>query len=101
MQFKLLIDEKEKTFYAPFIKGRILRRALQINNTLNGGDLGVEALDELVSFVCEVFNNQFTPDDVWDGMELEGMFSKLQEVFIEVVNRATSGIQGVSNPKNI
>lgn len=100
MQFKLTIDDKEKTFSVPFVKGRMLRRALQLNKTLNMKELDEEVIDRMVEFVCEVFNNQFSPDEVWDGLPLEGIFPKLHDVFSEVVERATSGIQGVSNSKN-
>lgn len=33
MQIKLVIEGKEKSFTTPFIKGRMLRRALEINNS--------------------------------------------------------------------
>jgi hypothetical protein len=94
MQFKLMIEDKEKIFYAPYIKGRIFRRALEMNKKLNAGEVDVEVSDELVTFVCEVFNNQFTPAEVWDGLELEGVLPKLQDVFFEVINKGTSSVQG-------
>lgn len=105
MQFKLILNDEEKTFTVPFIKGRMLREALKMNKSLDGKEnLDDETLDELVQFVCGVFNNQFTPDDVFDGVPIDGMFMKLQGVLTGVINRALSGLQGEgngeSNPKN-
>jgi hypothetical protein len=98
MQFKLMVEDKEKTFSVPFVKGRIFRKALKINKTLNQeGGIDEAALDELEEFVCDVFNNQFTPDDLEDGLPLDGILDTLRGVFFEVINRATSSIQSGSN----
>ncbi|WP_312474177.1 phage tail assembly chaperone G [Neobacillus sp.] len=99
MELTLLINDKEEKFFAPAIKGRIFRKALEMNDKLHGESINVGMMDELIEFVCEAFGSQFTPDDVWDGLELAGMFPKLQEVFSEVVNQATKGVEGVSNSK--
>ncbi|SMQ75967.1 hypothetical protein SAMN05444673_2590 [Bacillus sp. OV166] len=95
MQFKLFMEDKEKTFSVPFVKGRLFRKALKMNKVFNeGGEITEEVTDQLVDFVCEVFNSQFTPDDVWDGMPLDGILPALQGVFFEVIDRGTKSIQG-------
>lgn len=105
MKFTLFINGEEKTFSVPFVKGRMLRTALKMNKTLGQKtDLDDEILDELVDFVCNVFDNQFTSDQVFDGLPVDGMFIKLQSVLSEVVKKALNGINvegnGASNPKN-
>lgn len=97
MQIKLMFGEEEKTFVAHFVKGRILRRAFEINKKLSDADQ-IEQLDLLVAFVCEVFADQFTPDDVWDGLDLETLFPTVKGIFDEVVEKATRGVQGEVNP---
>lgn len=98
MQFKLNIEDKEKTFSVPFVKGRLFRRALKMNKMFTEGkEITDDVTDQLVDFVCEVFNNQFTPDDVWDGMPVDGILPTLQGVFFDVIDRATSSIQGGSD----
>ncbi|MEH7157475.1 phage tail assembly chaperone G [Neobacillus drentensis] len=97
MHFKLMIDDKEKTFSVPFVKGRIFRKALKMNRTLNQGELTEEVLNELEEFVCEVFENQFTPEQIEDGLPIDGLMATLRGVFFEVINRATSSIQGGSD----
>jgi hypothetical protein len=93
MQIKLMINEEEKTFLAHFVKGRILRRAFEINKKLKDVD-ELEMLDTLVEFACEVFKDQFSPDDVYDGLELEDLVPVVKGVLDEVVDKATKNIQG-------
>ncbi|MBS4188653.1 hypothetical protein KHA94_00265 [Bacillus sp. FJAT-49705] len=105
MRITLLMGEEEKTFSVPRVKGRILRTAVALNKKLSKKDtLDEETVDDLVQFVCEVFNNQFSIDDVLDGLPLEGFTFRLQEILIEVISKATSGIKidenGAPYPKN-
>lgn len=99
MQIKLMIGEEEKSFVAHFVKGRILRRAFELNKKFETMDQ-LEQLDSLVAFVCEVFGDQFTPDQVWDGLPLETIFPEVQGIFNEVVEKATSGVKGGAEGKN-
>lgn len=92
-----MIENEEKTFSVPFVKGRIFRKALKMNKTLNSGELTEALLDELIEFVCEVFNNQFTPEQVEDGLPVDGYMETLRGVFFEVINRATSSLKGGSD----
>lgn len=99
MQLKLMVDDKEKIYVAHQVKGRMLRRAFELNKKLNEME-ELDQLDALVAFVCEVFNDQFTPDMVWDGLNLETVFTEVQGIFNQVVDIATSGVKGGADPKN-
>ncbi|MDF1510825.1 tail tube protein [Bacillus phage vB_Bacillus_1020A] len=101
MKIELIVDGENKTFAVPFVKGRILRRALKLNKLLEGKtQLDDETIDNLAEFVCEVFENQFTVDELLDGLPLKGMLPKLQGTLVDVITEATSGIEGVSDSKN-
>lgn len=105
MKIELYMNGEQKTFTVPFVKGRMLREALKLNKKLGQKtDLDDETLDELVGFVCNSFDNQFTVDELLDGLPVDGMFMKLQSVLSDVVDKALSGIggegNGASNPKN-
>lgn len=90
-----MIEDKEKTYSVPFVKGRLFRKALKMNKVFNqGAEITDSVMDDLVDFVCEVFNNQFTPDDVWDGLPVDGILPNLQGIFFEVIDRGTKSIQG-------
>lgn len=74
----------EKSYSIPFVSGRALRgitpalkvytQILMVNQKVIDGtvkeedvfDFG-EALDVLIDWFCLLFNNQFTPDEVYDG----------------------------------
>lgn len=92
-----MMGKEEKIFVAHFVKGRILRRAFEINKNLSKYD-ELEQLDTLVAFVCEVFSDQFTPDEVWDGLDIETVFPVVRGIFNEVVEKATKGVQGEGSP---
>lgn len=60
-------------------------------------NLDEEGLDTLIRFVCEVFNNEFSVDDFYDGIEISEMIPTIKNVIEEVVGKAN----GDSNPKNL
>jgi hypothetical protein len=96
-----MIEDKEKTFSVPFAKGRMFRRALEMNKLfMEGAEITKEVMDQLVDFVCELFNCQFTPDEVWDGLPVDGILPTLQGIFFDVIDRATKSIEGGSESKN-
>lgn len=88
MQITLRIDEQDRTFTNDFVKARIFRNALKINEKMRneGADINVSTFDELIEFVVSVFNNQFTVDDVWDGIEANKLTDELMRIFNGVLN---------------
>lgn len=84
----MLIDGKEKTFTNDFIKARVFRNALKMNEKMKeaGNEITLDTFDDMIGFVVSVFENQFTVDDMWDGMELGQLQSDLMRVFNSVLN---------------
>jgi hypothetical protein len=95
MQITLFINGEEKTFTVPFVKARMFRRALEITKKYDLNDVNVETLDVLVSYVVELFNNQFTIDDVYDGIPADKLISTILDCINSVV-----GVAGKSNDPN-
>jgi hypothetical protein len=89
MQIKLLIAGEEKSFNNLFIKGRMLRRALEINKKMDFSNLSEEDLDGLVDYVCEVFNGQFSRDEFYDGIDVGDMMVTIQDVIETVAGKAS------------
>lgn len=86
MQITLLIDNKEKTFTNDFVKARVFRNALKLNQRLReSGEITVDLFDEMVEFVAIAFNNQFTVDEVWDGVQAHELQGEVMRVFNEVL----------------
>jgi hypothetical protein len=95
MQITLFINGEEKTFTVPFVKARMFRRALEITKKHDLNDVDVETLDVLVSYVVELFNNQFTIDDVYDGVPADKLISTILDCINSVV-----GVAGKSGDPN-
>jgi len=88
MQITLRIDGDNKTFINDFVKARVFRNALKMNERMRkeGNEISVETFDEMISFVVNVFDNQFTIDDVWDGLEAGKLQDEIMRVFNNVLN---------------
>lgn len=43
-----------------------------------------ELLDSMAEFISETFNNQFTPDDVWDGLEAKQLTAEFERIMSEL-----------------
>lgn len=88
MQIILRINKEEKTFTNEFIKARVFRNALKMNEKMRneGNEISVETFDEMIGFVVNVFDNQFTVDDVWDGLEAGKLNDEIMRVFNNVLN---------------
>lgn len=93
MQIKIEIDGELKTFVMPFIKGRVLRRAIGIQEAVSQSKdtISLNLMDEMIEFVCNAFGNQFSPDDIWDGIEAQKILPTVSNVII-----AVSGTMGKS-----
>lgn len=88
MQITLRIDGQDKTFSNDFVKARVFRNALKMNEKMReeGTEVSVETFDEMIGFVVNVFDNQFTVDDVWDGLEAGLLQDEIMRVFNNVLN---------------
>lgn len=88
MEIKLRIDGDNKTFTNDFVKARVFRNALKLNDKMSkeGNKISVETFDEMVGFVVTVFDNRFTIDDFYDGVEAGELQSEIMRVFNSVLN---------------
>lgn len=79
-----MIDGKQKIFTTPFVSGRSYRKLLEYDKTIDYTNLTVDNHDELLGFACEVFGNQFTVDDMWDGLPSHEVLGTLVKIFAYV-----------------
>ncbi|WP_373181210.1 phage tail assembly chaperone G [Clostridium butyricum] len=76
----------DKTYVMPKVKTRMLRRAIEISESINFNNLKIKDLDGLVDFVVELYGNKFTRDDFYDGLDADKL--------IETLNNSINGIVG-------
>jgi len=87
-------DKKEKDivqkriFVMGKVKARMVRKSVQIGGEVDFNKLTVEDLDKLVNFLCETYANQFTIDQVYDGMESDVLIP----ILINTVQGITTGV---------
>lgn len=80
MKLTLLIDGKEKIFTTPFVSARSYRKLLDYDKTIDYTNMDADDYDEIIGFTCNVFGDQFTVDEFWDGIAS----SKLNETLLDV-----------------
>jgi hypothetical protein len=77
-----------KTFVAINPKSRLIRKAIALVKELDfTKDIEeVEDLDKLVNYVCEVYNNKFTIDELYDGLGASQLVPTLLKTIGDVKN---------------
>ncbi|MBT2627180.1 hypothetical protein J7I81_17795 [Bacillus sp. ISL-32] len=85
-----IIEVPEKTYVVAVVTARKLRRAFEIMSTVNEMN-DLEANDEMIEYIVDVFNNQFTADDILDGI--------LSEDFDEVIRDVMDQVTGAEKKK--
>ena len=85
-------DEPENTYSKSVIRWGVLKKALKLAEQLRSGQesekggLTDESLDALNAFVCQLFNDQFTPKQLEEGADI----AEVMACFRTVVNRASA-----------
>jgi hypothetical protein len=86
LNITLLKDGKEKTYSQFFVSARYMRKALELRKDINLNNLSTEDVDTVTNFVVEVFENQFTFDDVYDGLEYDNIIPTIfNDVFMTIL----------------
>lgn len=98
MNIKLTIDGKEKIFYLKRVKGSSYRMLLEMNQKImnSNNDNELEMLDMLVTFICQVFDNQFTEDDLLDNLEPHELMNVMFEISKMISEKTNKSMQKLS-----
>jgi len=81
MKLELMIDGKKKIFTTPFVSGLSYRKLLEYDQTIDYTDMNTDDYDELIGFVCNVFGDQFTVNEFWEGIASHEIVSTLLDTF--------------------
>lgn len=87
INIKITRDKKE-VFSSSEITGWMFRRSIYLKEKQENSTLDTSLLDEIGQFVCEVFNNQFTLQELYDGLEVNEILETFNNVLMKVI-RAT------------
>ena len=91
MKIKIEIEDKVKEFSTIRMRGRALKRMLEIQDVMQQADKeGVfteEHYDLMCEFICEMFGNKFSTDELLDGMDLEEIYPAFSKITEEIGNK--------------
>lgn len=91
MTLTLNIDNKERLFViGSFVPARVFRQAVQAQRILNKEDVSEEDLDLVVSIVVNAFGNQFTIDDLYDGLDARSFLPTVTDTITTIINGVTT-----------
>lgn len=95
IEIKLEIEGKEKIFSCTKVKGILLRKTAEVMKVFEkmSNEFNPDILDELVNYVVIVFNNQFSKEQFYDGIDLEEMVLTIQNVANDIMEKATSKLK--------
>lgn len=92
MKITLNIDKKNREFVTPFISGRKLRNTFAMTKKIENYKQDETMLDEMVNYIIDIFGNQFTLDQFYDGIEANKIiptFAQLVEEIMGTMNKKT------------
>ncbi len=94
MEIVLKKDKKEKTYTTGFISARMVRRTIEVSQGVDFDNISPEELDKLIDYIVELFGNQFTRDDVYDGLQSKDLIPTITKCINEVVGEMTEVTAG-------
>lgn len=74
-----------KTYRTKKIKAAYVRKAFELIEYV-GEKVDLEKLGKMIDFVIEVYGEQFTADDIYDGLEAEDLYPTLFGTIISLTN---------------
>lgn len=82
MQITLRINKEDKTFHTDFIPGLIYRKFLERRTQIDYTK--VESYDEIVGFLVSAYDNQFTVDEFWKGIDSRNVEETILDFIAEM-----------------
>ena len=103
MKIKLEMYEggklKKKEFSTIRMRGRALKRMLEITDIMaKAGETGAftqEHYDLMCEFICEMFGDKFSVDDLLDGMDLEEIYPVFTQLTTEIGNKTMKKMENL------
>lgn len=85
---------KDKTYTAGFISARMVRRTIEVSKEVNFDNITPEELDKLMNYIVELFGNQFTRDELYDGLASKNLIPTITKCINEVIGEVSSVTSG-------
>lgn len=91
----LLINGEEKTFYSKFSPAKNIFKAQKLFGKLEKEpENEMEIIEEILDFIAkDVYNGEFTKDDVLEGLDSADFMEELQNQLMMVMTRDVDGLK--------
>lgn len=84
------IDGKEKRFVTPKrVPGNLWRQAAMVAEEIESGDVLIADLDSHLQFVCSVFGNQFSIQELEEGVDARDVMKIIYAVTVFVMGQVS------------
>lgn len=94
MEIILKKDKKDKIYTTDFISARMVRRTIEVFQGVDFDNISPEELDKLIDYIVELFGNQFTRDELYDGLASKDLIPTITKCINEVVGEVSSVTAG-------
>ncbi|MDU2155783.1 MAG: hypothetical protein E6344_19730 [Clostridium sp.] len=103
MKIKLEIFENEEVIEREFstirMRGRALKRMLEIQDVMskaeNEGVFTQEHYDLMCEYICEMFGDKFSTDELLDGMDLDDIYPTFMKIGEEIGNKTMKKMESL------
>lgn len=90
LTLEIEIDDKVQRFVTPKrVKGSLWRDAALVAEEIESGEVVVADLDSHLQFVCDVFGNQFTIDQLENGVDARDLVKTVYATTIFVMGQVS------------
>ena len=86
---RLKIEGKEKEFFESEMTAKTVRIAMDIQENTDFRKIKARDLDTIIDFLVSAYGNQFTQDDVWDGLTAKDFMKVLINQLTYISNSIT------------
>lgn len=96
MEVTIKINGKNKTFKTDFISARMFKKTEEFQRKAEKVRAGQNEdidLDEIVQYIVDVYGNQFTVDEFYDGVDVADIFPIYLDTINAVIDKFRSKIQ--------
>lgn len=99
MKLTLEFDNGEvKTYVMPRPKMKIIKELTQVESKMREG-MDTNSFDELEGFIVRAFNNQFTIDELEEGLYSDELTPVLEQISTEIMGREVNLVNNTKTGK--
>lgn len=88
MKINIRIEGNDKEFTPPFVSARMLKETIKMGKIADANNPDEDMIDTMANYIVKLFGNQFTVDQLYDGIASD----KLIPFFLECVKEVLGNL---------